>query len=211
MTSENAPPTIDRLLRDGLDHFSIAHSQLMAERLTTYVHEIEHWNTRVNLTTRRSTEWLIRELLYDAFHLCSVIGHPRTALDMGSGSGILGIPFAILRPATQVFSVDRTLKKIQFQNHVRRSLRLENFSCVHGRIEVIEPLGVEALLVKGFGSPGMILENGGRHLVSGGSAYLLRGSADEAEAQPGFDLARSSSYSLPGAAKEYQLFVYRKL
>jgi len=202
---------VERLIADGLDYFNIPYTAAEVEELSFYMHELGRWNTSVNLTAKKPVEWMVRELLYDAFFLGSVIRGTRSVLDMGSGSGILAIPLAILDQIMRVLSVDKTLKKIQFQRHVKRSLNLDNLSLIHGRIETLEPLHVDALLSKGFGSTRLILQKGGNHLTRGGTAYLLKGRTEEGGSYPRFLLERATRYRLPKNPKEYQLFAYKKV
>ncbi len=202
---------MERLITEGLDHFGISYTPAAVEKLLFYMHELGRWNTRVNLTAKRPIEWVVQELLYDTFFLRSMIRDVRSVLDMGSGSGILAIPLAILDQAMRVFSVDKTLKKIQFQRHVKRSLNLDNLSLIHGRIETLEPLDVDALLSKGFGPTRLILQKGGKHLSQEGTAYLLKGRTESGAGCPGFFLERVRRYRLPNSPKEYQLFAYKKV
>ncbi len=203
-------PVIENLLKQGLEHFRIRHSPQMAEELCAYMRELERWNTRVNLTARKPLAWVVQKLLYDAFFLCSMISEARSVLDMGSGSGILAVAIAILKRDMRIISVDKMLRKIQFQKHVKRTLKLENLSLIHGRIESLEPLSVDALVSKGFGSSKIILRHGGKHLKARGLAYLLKGPNEQAGSYPDFALDRVTQYRLPGNERNYQLFVYRK-
>ena len=202
---------MEDLIREAFEYYSISYTPPIVEKFSFYLHELERWNRHVNLTAKGPVESIIYELLYDSLFLFNEIGGPSSALDMGSGSGILALPLAILDKAVRVFSVDKTLKKIQFQRHVKRSLGLENLSCVHGRIESLDPLHVDALLAKGFGSTEVILGKGGRHLMEKGAAYLLKGRAEKEVTYPGFSLVRVVRYRLPRSSKEYQLFVYKKV
>ncbi|HVN24626.1 MAG TPA: RsmG family class I SAM-dependent methyltransferase [Syntrophorhabdales bacterium] len=201
----------ETLIQQGLGFFSIVHSPSTVEKLSIYMQELDRWNRRVNLTAKRPVEWVIRELLYDAFFLSSVIKDVRVAVDIGSGNGILALTLAIIDETMQMFSVDKSLRKIQFQRHIKRSLKLPNLSLIQGRIESLEPLCVDALLSKGFGSSSLILKTGGKHLNEGGAAYLLKGLTERAGAFPGFHLETARHYRLPENPKEYQLFVYRKM
>jgi 16S rRNA (guanine527-N7)-methyltransferase len=201
----------ERLITEGLDYFSISYTPAAVEKLSFYMHELGRWNMRVNLTAKRPIEWVVQELLYDTFFLCSIVRDTPSVLDMGSGSGILAIPLAIIDEGMQVFSVDSALRKIQFQRHVKRGLELKNLSLIHGRIESLEPLDVDALLSKGFGSTRLILQKGGKHLSQRGTAYLLKGRTERADAYQGFFLRNVSQYRLPKNPKEYQLFVYKKV
>ena len=202
---------LEILITEGLEYFSTPYSPAMVEKLSFYMHELGRWNMRVNLAAKRPVEWAVQELLYDTFFLCSMIRGTRSVLDMGSGSGILAIPLAILDEAMEVVSVDRTLKKIQFQRHVKRNLGLDNLSLIHGRIESLEPLHVDALLTKGFGPTRLILQKGGGHLKESGTAYLLKGRSEREGRYPGFSLEQNREYRLPNSSKEYQLFVYKKV
>jgi 16S rRNA (guanine527-N7)-methyltransferase len=203
--------SVGSLITEGLDYFGISYTPAMSEKLSLFIYELERWNRRVNLTARRPAGWIIHELLYDTFFLCSLIKGSASALDMGSGSGVLAIPLAILDEAMEVVSVDRTLKKIQFQRHIKRNLGLDNLRLIHGRIESLEPLHVDVLLAKGFGSARLILQKGGGHLKRAGTAYLLKGRLEREGRYPGFTLERKMEYHLLNNPKEYQLFVYKKV
>ncbi len=201
----------ERLIAEGLDHFAIPHTPLLVENLSFYMHELERWNRQVNLTARRPIDWIIRKLLYDAFFLFSIIRGPVSALDAGSGSGILAIPMVMLDERMKLVSVDRTLRKVQFQKHIKRSLHLATLTPIHGRVEDLEPLALDALLAKGLGPTRLILEKAGKHLRDEGRAYLLKGGTEEEAFIPGFSLDQMLPYRLPASPKEYRLFVYKKV
>jgi hypothetical protein len=80
----------------------------------------------------------------------------------------------------------------------------------HSRAEVLEPLEVDALIVKGFGTIEGILEKGGRHVKPGGWALILKGKTNEPAEYQGFELKKAIPYLLPGSDKTYRFFVYRK-
>jgi 16S rRNA (guanine527-N7)-methyltransferase len=201
---------LEKLVEKGLRFFSIPHDKRVVGDLCFYVRELDKWNKRMNLTGLKDSRLVIRELLYDAFFLFSRMTGAGSVLDLGSGSGILGIPVKILDENLVVFSVDKSMKKIQFQRHIRRLIPLKGFDPIHGRAEVIEPLGVDALVVKGFGTIDGILEKGGRHVKSTGRALILKGKIDEPAEQEGFLLDEVIPYRLPESDKDYRLFVYKK-
>jgi 16S rRNA (guanine527-N7)-methyltransferase len=116
-----------------------------------------------------------------------------------------------LNPDKQIFSLDKAMKKILFQKHVRRLLGLAGLEIVHGRAEDIPPLGVEALIAKAFGPAPAVLVKGGRHLREGGSAFLVKGKGAQSSAQAGFLLEKAERYCLPGSDKAYRLFIYKKV
>ena len=198
-------------IAEGLKHFSIEAPEPALDGLCTYVRELDRWNRRVNVTGKKNVDSMVKDLLYDSFFLHGWTRGEPCLLDVGSGAGIPGIPLAILRPELRVTSVDSSLKKVQFQRHIRRTLQMENLFIVHGRIEEIAPLGVDAMTAKAFGSVEHLLDAGIRHLNPGGRAFLLRGKAGTMPAHQGFLPERDEHYILPGGRKEYRLFVYKRV
>ena len=205
---------IRRAIEKGLDYFNIRYNDEILIKLCFYMEELGKWNEHINLTGVKNPSSIVEILLYDAFFMYSRVKESRIILDMGSGSGILAIPIKILGETCEsqkVFSVDKSLKKIQFQRHIKRSLNLKEFAPVQGRIEMLDPIGADALVVKGFGKAGEILENGGRHLKQGGRAFIVKGKNEVPQDITGFYLNEDTLYSLPESERVYRLFIYQKV
>jgi 16S rRNA (guanine527-N7)-methyltransferase len=199
------------LIEEGLAFFGIGYDPTTAGRLFSYVEELGRWMRTMNLVGLKEGGQIVGDLVYDAFFLHTRVAGLNSLLDLGSGAGIVSVPLAILNPDKQIFSLDKALKKILFQRHVKRLLGLARLEIVHGRVEEIPPLGVEALIAKAFGSAPAVLVKGGRHLREGGSAFLVKGKGEEASTQAGFLLEKMERYRLPKSDKAYQLFVYKKV
>ena len=205
---------IRRAIEKGLDYFNIQYNDEILIKLCFYVEELGKWNEHINLTGIKSPLSIVGILLYDAFFMFSRVKENRVILDMGSGNGILAISINILGETyepQEVFSVDKSLKKIQFQRHIKRSLNLKMFAPVQGRIEMLEPIGVDALAAKGFGTADEIIESGGRHLKQGGRAFIVKGKNEAPRDIAGFYLEEDTLYSLPERERVYRLFVYQKI
>ena len=56
-------------------------------------------------------------------------------LDIGSGGGFPGIPLKIVNPTFRVTLLESTLKKVNFQKHIIRALKLDEIVAIHGRAE----------------------------------------------------------------------------
>ena len=202
--------TLEKIVERGLTSFEIPFDEPVIKGMCRYVSELKKWNERINLVGMNEEESIVRELLYDAFFLNGYVKGNKSILDMGSGAGVLAIPLKILNEEIRVFSIDKTLKKIQFQRHVQRDLKLTNFYPVLGRIEFLEPLNVHGLVAKAFGSIPDILSKGGGHITQGGHAFLLKGKTQKSENVEGFVLKETVPYTLPDSAKDRTLFIYRK-
>lgn len=199
------------LIQKTLEHFQIPVSGEQLTDLVTFIEELEKWNRAINLVGLRDMDRVCSELLADSFFLYTYVADGRRVIDLGSGSGIAGIPFAILNRSLEVCSIDSNLKKIQFQRHVRRAIGLLNFIPVRGRAEVIEPLGADRLVAKAYGTGEAILEAADRHLVAGGLVCIVKGSSQEEFSRDGYLVETSRDYSLPGIEKIYRLVIYKKI
>ncbi len=202
--------TPEGVFREGLEYFGIPFDARRLDALLAYTSELERWNRRINLTGLRETEGLIRELIFDAFLLFSYVKESGTIMDMGSGAGVLGIPLAILLDGSTVYSIDKSLKKIQFQRHVKRLLHLEGLTPLHGRVETVQCPPVERLTVKAFGAIPRVLDLAARHVVPGGLVLMVKGRGEEGVDCDGFERKETIPYGLPGTGKTLRLFVYRR-
>ena len=59
----------------------------------------------------------------------------RSAIDVGAGGGLPGLPLAISCPALRVTLLEATEKKVRFLNYVRENLGLQNLEIIQGRVE----------------------------------------------------------------------------
>jgi 16S rRNA (guanine527-N7)-methyltransferase len=199
------------LIAEALEHFHISPGETGLAPLVRYMEELDRWGRKMNLVGLKDMERVCRELLADSFFLHTYIGDRRRLVDVGSGSGILAVPLAILNGSLEVLSVDKSLRKVQFQRHVRRTLGLTNLRPVEGRIEEIDPLDADGLVAKAYGTTGAILAASDRHLAAGGLTFVLKGKGQQDEDHPGHRLEKSLGYSLPGVARDYRLLIYKKI
>ena len=202
---------IKRTIKDGLESFSIPTTEESLEMLAAYIRELERWNKRINLTGIKEAEGIIGGLLFDTFFLYSYMKDMAKVIDVGSGSGIIAIPFAILNRGMQVFAVDMDIKRFHFQRHIKRILNLKNLIPLHAKVEELEYVKADGLVAKAFGSTEDVIQKGGRHLKMGGLAFILKGKKEEPSTFPDFLLRESIEYILPSSDKAYRLFVYMRI
>ncbi|MBP1749489.1 MAG: rsmG [Deltaproteobacteria bacterium] len=200
-----------RLIKDSLDHFHIPLSEEELAKLVRFIEELARWNRTVNLVGIKNVDRVCAELLADSFFVYTFIIDGKRVIDLGSGSGIAGIPFAILNRSLEICSVDSNLKKIQFQRHIRRSLGILNFLPIWGRVEAIDPLKGDRLVAKAYGTSEAILAAADRHLIKGGLVYIVKGKAENEVSREGYSIEKSVDYSLPGVTKGYRLLIYKKI
>jgi len=125
----------------GIAHLLQPFIELDESRLhaiSTYIDLLLKWNARMNLTAvRRPNEIVQRhfgESLFAAKHLLEQ-QRPQTALDLGSGAGFPGVPFAMLAPDVQVILIESQQKKATFLKELVRVLELKNVRVFGDRAE----------------------------------------------------------------------------
>jgi len=104
-------------------------------RLEWLAAELLHWNRRHNLTAITGQDAVYEKHLVDSLTLLPYLQGGSFLLDLGSGAGFPGLPLKIASPFLRVVAVDAVAKKIRFQSHVVRTLKIEGYRAVHGRAE----------------------------------------------------------------------------
>ena len=97
--------------------------------------ELKKWNRKINLTAITDDNEIAVKHIIDSLCLTRLITGTGKVLDVGSGAGIPAIPLKIARPDMDIVTVDAVGKKIHFQRHMARLLRLNKFEALHARIE----------------------------------------------------------------------------
>jgi len=99
-------------------------------RLTsTYIDILLKWNARVNLTAVRSPEEIVRRHFGESFFAARILlseRPPRRVIDLGSGAGFPGLPFAMLMPEARITLIEAQKKKGTFLKEVVFALGLRN-------------------------------------------------------------------------------------
>jgi 16S rRNA (guanine527-N7)-methyltransferase len=96
-----------------------------AARFEIYLALILKWNARISLTADRDPAQLIaRHFAECIFAARQIPDACRTLLDYGSGTGLPGIPIAILRPGIDVTLAESQSRKAAFLREAVRTLEL---------------------------------------------------------------------------------------
>ncbi|MFA5081461.1 MAG: 16S rRNA (guanine(527)-N(7))-methyltransferase RsmG [Hydrogenophilaceae bacterium] len=108
------------------------------DRLLDYLALLQKWNRTYNLTAIHEPERMLTHHLLDSLAVLPYVTADRL-LDVGSGAGLPGIPFAIVRPDLQVTLIDASHKKAAFMQQAAIELKLGNVTALHGRVEDLRP------------------------------------------------------------------------
>jgi 16S rRNA (guanine527-N7)-methyltransferase len=106
--------------------------------ISTYINLLLKWNARINLTAIRDPNEIVQrhfgESLFAAKYLLEQ-ELPQTAIDLGSGAGFPGVPFAMFAPEVQVTLIESHQKKATFLKELIHVLGLKNVKVFRDRAE----------------------------------------------------------------------------
>jgi len=180
------------------------------DSLIAYIRLLVRWNRAYNLTAVREPRAMVTRLIVDSLSALPWVAGERL-LDIGSGAGVPGLPFAIVRPGLRCVLLDSNGKKTRFCVQAAHELGLSNVEVVRARLVDYAPggpfdtvvsraaLALETLIAESM----TLLAPGGRLLVFQGPK-VDTGCA--ARVAPGM----IERLEVPGLAAERRLIVYHR-
>jgi len=183
--------------------------------------ELLRWNKKINLTAITSRDEMTIKHLIDSLHLVAELRSGDRVLDIGSGAGFPALVLAIARPDCLISSIDAVGKKISFQKHICRLLKLANLEPLHGRVEQLaadRPGAFSLVTSRAFSSLALFVELAAPLVSPTGRLISMRGVDGEKEAKQqqdqiesaGFELEPPIAYRLPHKMGERSLVLMRK-
>jgi 16S rRNA (guanine527-N7)-methyltransferase len=174
------------LLVEGARAFRIHLDEKAEEAFETYLRELIKWNRKINLTAIRTEKEIILKHFLDSLSVLPYLPRNATLLDLGSGAGFPGIPLKIVEPSLDITLIDSVRKKIDFQRHILRNLRLKGITAVHGRAQDKEILRTMAgqfdlVISRAFSDLRTFLILSTPFLRWGGRAIAMKGKMEQGE------------------------------
>lgn len=122
----------------GLLKAYAAVSAAQVEQVSAYVDILLKWNARINLTALRDPAEVVVRHFGESFFVAERLAQtmqPMTVIDLGSGAGFPGLPFAIFAPWAQITLIESNGKKATFLSEVISALKLGNAKVFAERAE----------------------------------------------------------------------------
>ena len=186
------------VLRQGLEQLDLlaalgedeATREEKLQQLIRYRDLIQQWNQVYNLTAVRDPEEMIGRHLLDSLAVLPDVLGPRV-LDLGTGAGLPGIPWAIAHPDWQVTLLDSQSKRVRFLRQVVLELRLRNATVVHSRAQDFSPSDAlfNTVTSRAFTDFPAFYAMAKPLCASGGRVVAMKGQWPEPEASAPTDLA----------------------
>ena len=146
--------------------------------ISMYIDLLLKWNARINLTAIREPGEIVQrhfgESLFAAKHLLEQ-KLPQTAIDLGSGAGFPGVPFAMLAPDVQVTLIESQQKKATFLKELIHMLELKNTKVFSDRAEAY-PGTADLVMLRAVERFEQALQMAVRLTNTGGRVALMIGS-----------------------------------
>ncbi len=113
--------TFEESLEEVLGELGVAADAAQFASLCEHFELLQRWNRQINLTAVSDPREAARRHFGEAAFLHRELPAMDSAVDVGSGGGFPGLPFAVLRPGTAVTLVDSKRKKASFLRMVARA------------------------------------------------------------------------------------------
>ena len=161
--------------------------ELLLERLRHYGILLHAKSAQLSLISKGDRTHLFTRHILDSLNPVSLFeGPPRSALDIGSGGGLPGVPLAIAWPGTRMILLESRERKAGFLEQMVRELRLDNARVACARLE---DFGVSwregpiaAVFVRAIGGLPAILHEASKAAESGARWVYFLGARDAAAA-----------------------------
>jgi 16S rRNA (guanine527-N7)-methyltransferase len=215
-------PESRRLLVEGAKVFGIDLDERGIEAFERYCRELLKWNQMINLTAIRTEKGIVLKHFLDSLSVNPYLSEVSLLLDIGSGAGFPGIPLKIIDPALEVALIDSVRKKVDFQNHIIRTLHLKGIEAIHGRVqdqEVVQRLEerFDVVISRAFSDLSTLLILSHPFLKKGGKVLAMKGKR-EGEEDPSssarerapFRLQKAITFILPFSSFERTIFLFEK-
>lgn len=121
-------------LRAGLAQLALSVPDDVIDKLMAFLALLQRWNAVYNLTSIIDLEDMVLLHVLDSLAVLPWVRGTRM-LDVGTGAGFPGIPWALVHPEWSMVLLDSNGKKIRFLNEVIRSFGLTSVKTVHSRLE----------------------------------------------------------------------------
>ncbi len=122
-------------LEQGLVDINLALQDSQITQLLDYLALLGKWNKSYNLTAITDPQKMLYYHLLDSLAIYDHITSCQSALDVGTGAGLPGIPLAIALPCSKWTLLDSNAKKTRFLHQALAVCAIHNAVVVQSRVE----------------------------------------------------------------------------
>lgn len=197
-------------LRVGLEELGLTAADAEVSQLLAYLDLLTKWNRAYNLSAVREPEQMVYQHLLDCVAALPPLDRhlqrrPARILDVGSGAGLPGAVWALMRPNWQVCCVDAVAKKASFVRQVAVELDCRNLQAEHARVEELRQAAFNVVVSRAFASLPEFTRLTRRHLAPDGCWVAMKGRLPEEEIggmDAAIDVFHVEPLQVPGLAAQ---------
>lgn len=203
-------------LEFGLKQMGLHFPVPVQQKLVHYIQLIARWNKTFNLTAIRDVEEMVSKHLLDSLAVQPYI-EGETILDVGSGAGLPGIPFAITSPEKRFVLIDSNGKKTRFLMQAKIDLKLDNVEVIHQRVEDYQPVAdghriyFDVITARAYAATEDILSSTAHLQGDSTSILVMQGKLDERIGNDQYQLIESHVLDVYGLDAERHLLEIKKI
>ncbi len=173
-------------LSAGLEALGLPAIDGLRARLLVYLDLLHKWNQAYNLSAVRDPQQMVHQHLLDCLAALPpldrhLLGREARILDVGSGAGLPGVVWALMRPQWSLCCVDAVAKKAAFVRQVAAELTLRNLRSEHARVEQLQLPPFDVVVSRAFTSLADFTRLTRRQLAPGGCWLAMKGKLPEDE------------------------------
>ena len=211
-----------KILTEGAKAFGIHLDEETVKAFALFHKELMKWNQKINLTAIRTEREIILKHFLDSLSVHPYLPKSSSLLDVGSGAGFPGIPLKLADPTLEITLIDSVRKKVDFQRHIIRRLRLKGIEAIHGRVQEREILRkmegrFDRVISRAFADLHSFLQLSNPFLKKGGAALAMKGDLKEEEIQSlteeeeaGYRLQKTVTLDLPFTSLKRTILLFEK-
>ncbi|MCJ7500543.1 class I SAM-dependent methyltransferase [bacterium] len=186
-------------LTTGTEPMGIQLDELAKSKLFIYYTELERWNRKVNLVSRRPHDWIRIHFLDSLAPLAlGLLGKDGRVVDLGAGAGFPGMPLKIAREGISLCMAEASGKKCTWLKHLIRALDVSEAQVLEGRFEELMDSGwagcFDTAVSRAAAKPWKILDLARPFLAPGGRLLVY---TTEALVEEG--VGKVHPYRVPGS------------
>ena len=167
-------------MQAGLAALGLSADAAALDGMLKYLDLLLKWNRAYNLSAVRDPQQMLSQHLLDCLAALPALdrrvgSRPVRILDVGSGAGLPGVVWALMRPHWSVVCVDAVAKKMSFVRQVIAELRLKNLQAEHARVETLGQGRFDLVTCRAFASLADFTSLTGPCLAADGCWVAMKG------------------------------------
>lgn len=202
--------------KTALEHVAALYnlSTQQVEQFGLYVELLESWSLRTNLISKNDRAKIVSRHIVESLEITQhdLVKDFSSVIDLGTGSGLPGIPLAIYYPNSHFTLLDSKRMKILFLQEVIDRLKLKNVIAVCSRAEDFSPEHpCDILTARAVASLKDLWSFGWSFLKENGMLVALKGGDIEYEVQEVEHGYAVRTRILPFSGSSYPFSVDKKI